>query len=222
MPVIQSDDKVWFDEAIKRHHICDDVFDAQTHGHSVLLLSHFEATLAGLSPALREKGIRHERFSSLNPADLSRSPPGKVWLGLARGLPMSSETATITEGGPLQIIVTEHHPMQSRDQEVIDAAAKLACNAQVCFYFSLDDPLMNHFGSEKIKALYERLGIPKDECISHHLVTRAIHTAQEKIESQVGRDVPTHSAEDWFKYNLAEKSPKSNVQSPKSSGSDGL
>src|SRR5258705_12266459 len=205
MPVIQSDDKVWFDEAIKRHHICDDVFDAQNHGHGVLLLSHFEATLAGLSPALREKGIRHERFSSLNPSELCRSPPGKVWLGLSRGLPMSSEMATITEGAPLQIIVAEHHPMQSRDQEVIDAAAKLACDAQVCFYFSLDDPVMKFYGSETIKALLERLGIPKDEGNSHHLFTKAIRNAQEKIESKVGRDVPNQSAEDWVKYNLPAK-----------------
>ncbi len=205
MPVIQSDDKVWFDEAIKRHQICDDVFDAQNHSHSVLLLSHFEATLASLSPALREKGIRHERFSSLNPSDLCRSPPGKIWLGLARGLRVSPEITTVTEGAPLEIVVAEHHPMQSRDQEVIDAAAKLACNAQVCFYFSLDDPVMKFYGSETIKALLERLGIPKDECISHHLVTKAIRTAQEKIESKVGRDVPTQSAEDWFKYNLPAK-----------------
>ena len=61
---------------------------------------------------------------------------------------------------------------------------------------------MTHFGSDTIKALYERLGISKDDCISHHLVTTAIRTAQTKIEDQVGKEVPTHSADDWFKYNL--------------------
>lgn len=202
MPVIQSDDKVWFDETIKLNQICADVLDARNRGHSVLLLSHFEATLAGLASMLRDKDIRYERFSSLNPTDLCTSPPGKVWLGLARGLPVSSEITTITEVAPLEITVAEHHPMQSRDQEVIDAAAKLACKAQLCFYFSLDDPVMKHFGAASITALFERLGIEKSECVSHPLVTTAIRTAQENIESKVGRDLPTHSVEDWFKYNL--------------------
>jgi preprotein translocase subunit SecA len=100
--------------------------------------------------------------------------------------------------------------MQSRDQRIVDAAARLACEARLCFYFSLDDPLMKHFGNQSIKALFERLGIAKDAkdakdaCISHHLVNTAIRTAQDKIESKVGKDVPTHSAEDWFKHNLPE------------------
>lgn len=205
MPVIKNDDKVWFDEAIKVDQICNDVFAAQQQGHSVLLLSHFEATLARLAALLIQKGIRHERFSSLNPSELCTGSPGKVWLGSARGLPVSSETRTAIEGAPLEVIVAEHHPMQSRDQVVIDAVAKLACQPQLCFHFSLDDPVLKHFGNASIKALFERLGIEKTECITHHLVTRAIRTAQEKIESKVGRDVPTVSVEDWFKYNLPEK-----------------
>jgi preprotein translocase subunit SecA len=107
-----------------------------------------------------------------------------------------------TGGAPLEIIVAEHHPIQSRDQELIEAAAKLACPAQLTFYFSLDDPVMKHFGTASVKALFERLGIEKSACISHHLVTTAIRTALENIERKVGKDVPTQSVKDWFKYNL--------------------
>jgi preprotein translocase subunit SecA len=205
MSVILNDDKVWFDEARKLEHICADVATSQSNGHSVLLLSHFESTLASLAAALREKGISYERFSSLNPPELCVSSPGKVWLGLARAFQVANQMTAANEGSALDVMVAEHHPMQPRDQEIIDAAAKLSCQAQLCFYFSLDDPVMRHFGAESIKALFERLGIAKTECISHHLINTAIRTAQEKIESQVGKDVPTHSADDWFKYNLPEK-----------------
>jgi preprotein translocase subunit SecA len=205
MPVIQNDDRVWFDDAIKLDQLCNDVSAGQGKGHSVLLLSHFEATLARLAALLRQKGIHYERFSSLNPGELCTSSPGKVWLGSARVLQPTHEMSSPIRGAPLDIIVAEHHPIQSRDQGVIDAAAKLACEAQLCFYFSLDDPVMKHFGTASVKALFERLGIEKSECISHHLVTTAIRTAQENIESKVGKDVPTHSVEDWFKYNLPEK-----------------
>jgi preprotein translocase subunit SecA len=98
----------------------------------------------------------------------------------------------------LEIMVAERHPMQSRDQEIVNAAANMACKSSLRFYFSLDDPLMKHFGAETIKALFERLGIDKNESVEHHLINTAIRTAQEKIESKVGKDVPTVSAEDWF------------------------
>ena len=196
------DDKVWFDETTKLQQVCNNVAAAGLDGRSVLLLSYFDATLARLSSQLQEKGISHDRFSAFNPAELCASSAGKVWVGSALAFNVGQTTSPAVTGKLLEIIVAEHHPMQSRDQQVVDSAKRLACEGHLCFHFSLDDPLMRHFGSETIKALYEHLGIPKDECVSHHLVTRAIRTAQEKIESRVGRDVPTHSAEDWFKYNL--------------------
>ena len=202
MPVTRNEDKVWFDEARKLEHICSDIADFRSYGRSVLVLSHFESTLASLTSALREKEITHERFSSLNPAELCMSAPGKVWFALAGAFQVANEMNDIREGSGLEIIVAEHHPMHSRDQQVVAAAAKVSCDGQLCFYFSLDDPVMKHFGNERIKTLFERLGIDKNECISHHLINTAIRNAQEKIEKQVGKDVPTHSAADWFKYNL--------------------
>jgi len=205
MPVNINADKVWFDEARKLEHICTDISYVQANHRSVLVLSHFESTLARLSSALRQKGIVPKRFSSLNPAELCLSAPGKIWLGSASAFQVASELTSPTVGSALEIIVAEHHPMHSRDKFVVDAAAKLSCHAQLSFYFSLDDPVMKHFGAETVKALFERLGIDKDECISHQLINAAIRTAQEKIETQVGKDVPKHSAEDWFKYNLPGK-----------------
>ena len=205
MTVSLVDDKVWFDEPTKLQNISRDVATALVEGRSVLLLSYFEATLSPLANLLREYGIEHDRFSAFNPTELCMSKTGKVWLGSCLAFQVTRPISPPVTGTSLEIIVAEHHPMQSRDQHVIDSAKNLACDGHLCFHFSLDDPVIHYFGSERIKALYTRLGIPKDECISHQLVSRAIRTAQEKIESKVGKDVPTHSAEDWFKYNLPGK-----------------
>lgn len=205
MPVSLVDDKVWFDEPTKLQQICNEANAFRANGAGVLLLSHFDATLSRLSALLHAREIGHERFSSLNPSELCASVQGKVWMGSARAFHVTSAITSPITGNSLDIIVAEHYPLQSRDKAVIEAAAKLACDGRMCFHFSLDDPVMKHFGSDTIKAFYERLRIPKDECISHHLVTAAIRNAQEKIEGQVGKDVPTHSADDWFKYNLRVK-----------------
>jgi preprotein translocase subunit SecA len=205
MPVVWNDDKVWFDESLKLAQICHDVATLQMSSHSVLLLSHFEATLSQVAASLSANGVRYERFALLNPTDLCRQSPAIVWLGSARAFRVTQELTSASAVGSLEVLVAEHHPLQSEDQEVADAAAKLSCNSQLCFYFSLDDPLMQYFGNQSIKALFERLGIDKSECISHHLINSAIRTAQEKIERKVGKGVPTYSIEDWFKYNLAGK-----------------
>lgn len=202
MPVVRNDDKVWFAETLKQAQICEQVRSLHTSGRSVLLLSHFDATLSQLAVSLQAKGISYERFASLNPSDLCRQSTPGVWLGSARAFRVTTELSAGTSATSLEIIVAEHHPLQSEDEELARAAAKLSCNAQLCFYFSLDDPLLKHFGSDSIKALFERLGIDKSECISHHLINTALRGAQEKIERKVGRGVPTHSIEDWFKYNV--------------------
>ncbi len=205
MPVLQVDDKVWFDEATKLRQICNDVSTALAADRSVLVLSHFGATLSHLSTLLREKGASYDQFSVFNPSELCASVNGKIWLGSALAFQVANMMTSPVAGSGLDILVAEHHPMRSRDAQVINSAERLACAGQLCFHFSLDDPVMKQFGAKTIKALFERLGIPRDECISHHLVTTAIRTAQEKIESRVGKDVPTHSAEDWFRYNLREE-----------------
>jgi hypothetical protein len=201
MPAIVQDDKVWFDEQIKLEQLCLDVATTKGNGRSVLVLSHFEATQARIARLLHTRNIYFESFTSLNPSELCSSATTRVWLGSARAFRVEPQLSSFTNINALQIIISEHHPLKSRDQEVVDAATRLACNAALCFYFSLDDPIMRRFGSN-IQPLFERLGIDKSECVSHRFINAAIGTAQEKIEKEVGKDVPTYSAEDWFKYNL--------------------
>ena len=49
-----------------------------------------------------------------------------------------------------------------------------------------------------------RLGADEETCLSNSMITTAIRRAQEKIESQVARDLAAESIDDWFKYNLPE------------------
>ena len=83
MPVTLKDDRVWFDETHKLEQLWKDVAACQASQTNVLLLSHFEGTLAKLGALLRAREIHHEPFSSLSPAELCRSSTGKVWLGAA-------------------------------------------------------------------------------------------------------------------------------------------
>lgn len=206
MPVIQNDDKVWFDSNKKLQAICNEVQTESSNGNNVLLLSHFPVTLSALRRWLGERAMKLVEFSLYDSFRLCSSSPGTVWLGLARAFQAAASTPTQNPpAAQLRIVVAEHHPRQSRDQELINAAAKLPCDSELGFHFSLNDPLLEYFGGVSIRKLFQQLGVDEAECITHPLVTSAIRNAQEKIEKQVPKDVQAESIEDWFKYNLPGK-----------------
>ncbi len=202
MSLTLNDDKVWFDSTIKLEQLCRAVAEAHANSRNVVLLSHFESTVSQLTNQLRAAKIRFERFSLFDAANVCVTGPVKLWLGEARAFQAPSALVSSATRTLVEIIVAEHHPLRSRDQAIIDAAGKLTCPAELTFHFSLDDPLMKYFGSTSIQDLFTRLGMPREECISHQLVSTAIRNAQEKIESRTPKDVPTPSIEEWFKYNL--------------------
>src|SRR4030067_692565 len=49
---------------------------------------------------------------------------------------------------------------------------------------SLEDDLMRLFGSDRIAAIMDRLGVKEGEVIQHGMVTRAIERAQKRVEAQ--------------------------------------
>jgi preprotein translocase subunit SecA len=203
MPALLSEDKIWFDARRKFQQISNELKAAGSSGCGVLVLAHFEATLAVLTESLRVNGVSYQRFSLFDATRLCAGSSPVVWVGLAREFQAPSVLpAPTSPSRGIQIIVAEHHPKQSRDQAVIDAALSLPCPSGMCFHFSLDDPLLLHFNGDSIQKLFSKMGIDEEECLSHHLITSAIRNAQRKIESETQRDLQTESIEDWFRYNL--------------------
>ena len=221
MPTALIDDQVWWDQERKLKGICEQIAAIRAGGSQVLLLAHFEGTLASVESALRTHSIEIKRFSQFDAAVLclpSLDSMGKVWSGLARSLQATHAAASGDWGAtrlrsqaetpsqlPLQIIVAEHHPLRSKDEHLIQAAATITCEAQLTVHIALDDPLLTHFGVRSIQNLYQRLGIDEETALSNPMITTAIRRAQEKIESQVPRDLPAWSIEEWFRHNLAVK-----------------
>ncbi len=207
MPAQQNDDKVWWNVERKLEGICKEIAAVRADGRNVLVLAHFEGTVSALEASLRARSIEHQNFSLFDHSAVCATDAiGKVWVGLARGFQAPrNRVSGGSSAGRLEIIVAEHHPLRSRDENLIQAAAMLPCTAQLCFHLSLDDPLLTHFGVENIKQLFKQLGLEEDTCLSNSLINSAIRRAQEKVESQVPKDLPAQSAADWFKYNLPKK-----------------
>ncbi|TSE21354.1 Protein translocase subunit SecA [Tepidimonas alkaliphilus] len=86
--------------------------------------------------------------------------------------------------GGLRIIGTERHESRRIDNQLRGRAGRQGDPGSSRFYLSLDDPLMRIFAGDRIKTIMERLKIPEGEAIEAGMVTRAIESAQRKVEAR--------------------------------------
>ncbi|MFH1836664.1 MAG: preprotein translocase subunit SecA [Candidatus Omnitrophota bacterium] len=92
--------------------------------------------------------------------------------------------AKIVDVGGLQIIGTERHEARRIDDQLRGRSGRQGDPGSSRFYLSLEDDLMRIFGSDRIRNIMDRLGMEEGEVIENPLVTRAIRTAQHRVESQ--------------------------------------
>ncbi len=95
-----------------------------------------------------------------------------------------AEHEKVVELGGLHVIVTERHEARRIDNQLQGRAGRQGDPGSSKFYLSLEDNLMRIFGSDRIKMIMERLGMEEGQEIEHPLVTRAIRTAQKRVETQ--------------------------------------
>jgi preprotein translocase subunit SecA len=85
--------------------------------------------------------------------------------------------------GGLHIVGTERHEARRVDNQLRGRSGRQGDPGSSRFYLSLEDDLLRIFGSQRIQKIMERLGMEEGEPIEHKLVTRAIATAQKRVET---------------------------------------
>ena len=96
--------------------------------------------------------------------------------------PDPEEAKKVREAGGLFVIGTERHEARRIDDQLRGRSGRQGDPGESQFFVSLEDDLMRIFGSDKIKNLMGRFGIPEDEPIENKMVSSAIESAQGKIE----------------------------------------
>ena len=94
------------------------------------------------------------------------------------------EREKVLEVGGLHIMGTERHEARRIDNQLRGRSGRQGDPGSGRFYLSLEDDLMRIFGSDRIKDIMDRLGMEEGEVIENPLVTRAVMTAQRRVESQ--------------------------------------
>jgi len=96
----------------------------------------------------------------------------------------ASEKEKVLEVGGLHVVGTERHEARRIDNQLRGRSGRQGDPGSSRFYLSLEDDLMRIFGSDRIKSIMDRLGMEEGEVIENPLVTRAVRTAQTRVEGQ--------------------------------------
>ncbi|EEG77846.1 preprotein translocase subunit SecA [Dethiobacter alkaliphilus] len=95
-----------------------------------------------------------------------------------------AEREKVVAAGGLHIIGTERHESRRIDNQLRGRSGRQGDAGSSQFYISLEDDLMRLFGGDNIFGVMEKLGLDEDTQIDHPLITRAIETAQKKVEAR--------------------------------------
>jgi preprotein translocase subunit SecA len=105
-----------------------------------------------------------------------------VDIKLGGAMPTMEEHDEICRLGGLFVIGTERHEARRIDNQLRGRSGRQGDPGHTQFFVSMEDTLMRVFASSGIKGMMGKLGIPEDEPIQNRLVSRAIESAQTKIE----------------------------------------
>ena len=103
-----------------------------------------------------------------------------IILGGASGT--DEEKKEVQELGGLYVLGTERHEARRIDNQLRGRAGRQGDPGETQFFVSLEDDLMRVFGSDRIKTMMGRFGIPEDQPIENGMITSALESAQKKIE----------------------------------------
>ncbi len=88
----------------------------------------------------------------------------------------------VVESGGLHVIGTERHESRRIDNQLRGRSGRQGDPGSSKFYLSVEDDLMRIFGGDRIASLMNTLKIPEDQPIENKLISKAIESAQVKVE----------------------------------------
>ncbi len=105
--------------------------------------------------------------------------------GIIRGgVEWNDNHEKVVHAGGLHILGTERHEARRIDNQLRGRSGRQGDPGSSRFYLSLEDELMRLFGSERIGNIMQRLGMEEGQEIESPMVTKAIASAQKRVEGR--------------------------------------
>ena len=190
-PVIRDDrqDLIYKTTREKYNAVIDEIVRLVGEGRPVLVGTTSVDISELLSRMLKLRGIKHNVLNAKQHqleaqivAEAGRAGQVTIATNMAgRGTDIKL-TPEVRAAGGLAIIGTERHESRRVDRQLRGRAGRQGDPGSSQFFVSLEDKLMRLFGSGRIAAMMDRMGLKEGEVIQAKMMTRAIERAQKKVE----------------------------------------
>jgi len=199
-PMIRKDlsDRIYKTEAAKLSAVVNDIKERNIKGQPILIGTISIENNERLSQMLSREGIKHEVLNAkqherealihaqagrLGAVTVATNMAGRGVDIILGGNPQDpDQSRKVCELGGLHVIGTERHDARRIDNQLRGRSGRQGDPGSSQFFVSLEDSLLQVFGGARIKGLMETLNIPEDQPIEAGLISKALESAQTKIE----------------------------------------
>jgi preprotein translocase subunit SecA len=190
-PMIRKDypDAVYKTEKAKWQAVAREVDEKHKAGQPILLGTTSIEKNELISDLLKRKGIPHEVLNAKNHEREAQIIAKAGQLGAVtvatnmagRGVDIKLGEGVVELGG-LHVIGTERHEARRIDNQLRGRAGRQGDPGSSRFFVSLQDDIMRLFGGDTVAKIMETLKIPEDIPIENPMVSKALESAQSKVE----------------------------------------
>ena len=190
-PIARHDqnDLIYKTKKAKYDAVINKIVELTNEGRPVLVGTTDVETSELLSRMLRLRGIQHQVLNAKQHAREAEvvkhaGEPSTVTIATnmaGRGTDIKL-TDDVKAAGGLAIIGTERHDSRRVDRQLRGRSGRQGDPGSSIFYVSLEDKLMRLFGSERIAALVDKMGMEEHEALEASMLSSSIERAQKKVE----------------------------------------
>ncbi|MDR0294594.1 MAG: SEC-C domain-containing protein, partial [Prevotellaceae bacterium] len=190
-PIVRKDnnDLIYKTKREKYNAVIDEIVKLSKAGRPMLVGTTSVEVSELLSRMLKIRGIKHNVLNAKQHAREAEivaeaGQPGNVTIATnmaGRGTDIKLGLG-VREAGGLAIIGTERHDSRRVDRQLRGRAGRQGDPGSSSFYVSLEDDLMRLFGSGRISAIVDRMGMKEGEVLQHSMLSKSIERAQRKVE----------------------------------------
>lgn len=170
--------------------VVEDVKTRHAKGQPILVGTVAVETSDLISRKLVEAGIPHEVLNAKNhfkEAQIIMNAGQRGAVTIATNMAGRGTDIKLGEGvrelGGLCVIGTERHESRRIDNQLRGRSGRQGDPGESQFYLSLEDDLMRRFGSDRIKAFFDRMKLDEeDTVIKSGMLGRQVESAQKRVE----------------------------------------
>jgi preprotein translocase subunit SecA len=191
MPIVREDraDLIYSSMEGKFRAVVEDIAERHKKGQPLLVGTVAIETSELISNLLLKKGVRHNVLNAKNherEAEIvaTAGQQGSVTIATnmaGRGTDIKLGEGVVALGG-LAVIGTERHESRRIDNQLRGRSGRQGDPGITQFYLSMEDELMRRFGSDNMKSMMERLGMDDSQPIQSKMVSKAVESAQKRVE----------------------------------------